>query len=242
MKRALVLAAGLGSRLRSISGGLPKPLVSFGGQPILAHNLRWLAQAGVAEVWINLHYGADVVRETIGDGSAFGLDIHYVYEPDLLGTAGALANISDAFEARMMVVYGDNVVRFDLDAFEREHQAAGAEISIALFDQSRHLHTGIAGGRVELAGGGRVNQFVEGAATAGLVNAGVYVVEPSVLDLIPTGKLVDFGRDVFPTMLSAGRVIHGRVIDEAGFCLGLDTPESYAVGEGLLRDGRIVLG
>ena len=77
----------------------------------------------------------------------------------------------------MMVVYGDNVVRFDLDAFEREHAQAGAEISIALFDQTRHQHTGIAGGRVELSPGGQVSRFVEGAATEGLVNAGVYVVD-----------------------------------------------------------------
>ena len=241
MDRALVLAAGLGTRLRSISGGLPKPLAPFGGEPILAHNLRWLADAGVREVWINLHFAADKVREAIGDGAAFGLAIHYVYEPELLGTAGALANIAGAFDRRMMVVYGDNVVRFDLDAFEREHAQAGAEISIALFDQTRHQHTGIAGGRVELSPGGQVSRFVEGAATEGLVNAGVYVVEPAILDLIPTGRLVDFGRDVFPAMLNAGRVLHGRIIDDQGFCLGLDTPESYAVGERLLREGRIRL-
>lgn len=241
MDRALVLAAGLGTRLRSISGGLPKPLAPFGGDPILAHNLRWLAKAGVGEVWINLHYAADQVREAIGDGSAFGLAIHYVYEPELLGTAGALANIPEAFDRRMMVVYGDNVVRFDLAAFEREHAGAGAEVSIALFDQAKHPHTGIAGGRVELQPTGQVSRFVEGAATDGLVNAGVYVVEPSILDLIPTGRLVDFGRDVFPAMLGAERVLKGRVIDDDGFCLGLDTPESYAVGEQLLREGRIRL-
>jgi NDP-sugar pyrophosphorylase family protein len=242
MDKALVLAAGMGSRIRSVAGDLPKPLMPFGDASILAHNLRWLAASGVREVWINLHFAADAIRAAIGDGAAFGLSVTYVYEPELLGTAGALANIAPAVEGAMLVVYGDNIVRCDLEALAARHRASGAETTIALFDQQRHAHTGIAGGRVELRADGRVNAFVEGAASSSsLVNAGVYVVEPSVLDLIPRGASVDFGRDVFPAMLTAGRALQGYVIDDAGFCLGLDTPESHAAGLRLLAEGRIAL-
>ena len=89
MRKALLLAAGLSSRIREVAGDLPKPLMPFAGAPVLAHNLRWLAGGGVREVWINLHYGAEQIRTAIGDGECFGLRTHYVHEPQLLGTAGA---------------------------------------------------------------------------------------------------------------------------------------------------------
>lgn len=242
MSKALLLAAGLGSRIRAVAGDLPKPLVPFDGQPIIAHNLRWLSRAGVTDVWINLHYQADMIRETLGDGSAFGLKTHYVFEPELLGTAGALANIAGEVDGPFLLVYGDNIVRCDLDALRGQHKARGAEATIALFDQDRHCHTGIAGGRVLIDTAGAVTGFVEGSTSGSpLVNAGVYALEPSILDLIPRGGLVDFGRDVFPAMLEKGRSLQAYVIEPGGFCLGLDTPESYAAGQALLNDGRIDL-
>jgi len=240
MDKALLLAAGLGSRIRSVAGDLPKPLMPFAGAPVLTHNLRWLARGGVREVWINLHYGADQIRAAIGDGAREGLSIHYVYEPRLLGTAGALANIAEAVTEPMLVVYGDSLVRFDLDALMWAHRSSGAEATIALFDRDRHPHTGIAGGRVRIDVKGRITAFVEGAgAESGLVNAGVYAVEPSLLGLIPPDQLVDFGRDVFPAMLGQGRALQGWIMEDDGYCLGLDTPESHAEGVRLLETGLV---
>jgi mannose-1-phosphate guanylyltransferase len=242
--KALLLAAGLGSRIRSIAGDAPKPLLPFGGAPILAHNLRWLAAGGVGEVWINLHYGADAIRAAIGDGSRFGLTVTYVYEPELLGTAGALGNIRQAFDAPMLVVYGDNVVRCDLAALLQQRRDTKAEATVALFDRDRHAHTGIAGGRVVIDADHNIVSFLEGVGDASvepLVNAGVYAVAPSILDLIPAHGLVDFGRDVFPAMLAQGRTLNAFVMDEAGFCLGLDTPQSYEAGVRLLAEGRVAL-
>ncbi|MCI3132679.1 nucleotidyltransferase family protein [Phenylobacterium aquaticum] len=240
--KALVLAAGLGSRIRGVAGDKPKPLLRFGDRSILAHNLRWLAASGVTEVWINLHYGAQMIREEIGDGAAFRLRIRYVYEPELLGTAGALGNIAEALTETMLVVYGDSVVRFDLAALLAAHRGAGAEATVALFDQERHFNTGIAGGRVRIDAEGAITEFVEGVnagALSSLVNAGVYAVEPAILDLIPQGAFADFGRDVFPAMLAGHRPLRGHVLDAQGYCLGLDTPESYAAGQKLLAEGRL---
>jgi mannose-1-phosphate guanylyltransferase len=240
MDKALVLAAGLGSRIRSVAGDLPKPLMPFAGAPVLAHNLRWLAAAGVREVWINLHYGADQIRATIGDGESFGLSIHYVFEPELLGTAGALANIAEAVTEPMLVVYGDSLVHCGLDALADAHQSSHAEATVALYDRGRHAHTGIAGGRVRIDDANWITAFVEGVGcSSGLVNAGVYLVEPSILTLIPRGQFADFGRDVFPAMLGHGRALQGWVMEEAGYCLGLDTPESHAAGVRLLETGRV---
>ena len=240
MDKALVLAAGLGSRIRPVAGDLPKPLMPFAGAPVLAHNLRWLAAGAVREVWINLHYGADQIRAAIGDGERYGLSVHYVYEPELLGTAGALANIGEAVTETMLVVYGDSLVHCDLEALKAAHRAAHAEATVALYDRDRHPHTGIAGGRVRIDDAGWITAFVEGVGCAsGLVNAGVYAVEPSILDLIPRGQLVDFGRDVFPAMLGQGHALRGWVMEDEGYCLGLDTPESHAAGVRLLETGRV---
>ena len=244
MTKALVLAAGLGSRIRDVAGGLPKPLMPFGGAPILAHNLRWLAASGVDHVWINLHYGADLIRTQIGEGSGFGRGIEYEYEPELLGTAGALANIAEVVTETMLVVYGDSVVRFDLGQLLSTHLKARAEATLALYDRDHHLNTGIAGGRVRIAQDGTITAFVEGPEAAGLsslVNAGVYAVEPSILNLISRTGLVDFGRDVFPAMLANGRPLQSHLMNEQGFCLGLDTPESHAAGQALLAQGRLVV-
>ena len=240
MDKALVLAAGLGSRIRSVAGDLPKPLMPFAGAPVLAHNLRWLVQVGVREVWINLHYGADQIRAAVGDGESFGLSIHYVYEPELLGTAGALANIADAITGPMLVVYGDSLVRCDLDALSAAHRLSHAEATVALYDRDRHPHTGIAGGRVRIDDAGWITAFVEGVGcSSGLVNAGVYAVEPSILNLIPHGQFVDFGRDVFPAMLGRRHALRGWVMENEGYCLGFDTPESHAAGLRLLETGQV---
>jgi NDP-sugar pyrophosphorylase family protein len=242
--KALVLAAGVGSRIRSISGDLPKPLMPFAGTPILARNLRWLAFGGVRDIYVNLHHQADAIRAQIGDGSSLGVRVTYVYEPQLLGTAGALANIADlyGFSETMAVIYGDNVIKCDLAALQADHTAHKAECTIALFDQGKHSHTGIAGGRVVVDGAGDVSGFAEGAKSgSNLVNAGVYALEPSILDLIPRGALVDFGRDVFPAMLAAGRSLRAHVIEPDGYCLGLDTPEAYHTGIDLVQSGKVRL-
>jgi len=137
-------------------------------------------------------------------------------------------------------VYGDSLIRCDIGALANAHRRSRAEATVALFDRDQHPHTGIAGGRVRLNASGAITAFAEGAGSAaGLVNAGVYVVEPSILDLIPRGRLVDFGRDVFPAMLSRHRPLFGWVMEEAGYCLGLDTPESHAEGLRLLETGQV---
>lgn len=236
---ALVLAAGAGSRLASAAGGRPKPLVEIAGAPVLAHNLRWLAQAGVRRVWINLHHRPDAVRKTIGDGSACGLSVSYLFEPALLGTSGAALNLPEQWHDPLLVVYGDNLVRFSLDAFRAFHRSHGDPVSIALFDPGTHPHTGMAGGRVTLGAGARIESFTEGGAARGgpLVNTGVYLLAPSVRTAIPGDAPSDFARDVFPALLARGVPMRGHVID--GFCLGLDTPAAYSRARAMVDRGEV---
>lgn len=238
---ALVLAAGKSTRISSRSGGLPKPLLAFGGRRLIEWNLAWLRGAGVRRAWVNLHYRPEAVRTALGDGTAHGVELSYSHEPELLGTAGAWRHLGPHWGRTTLLLYGDNVSRFSLERFLHAHRATDALATVALFDPSLHANTGIAGGHAVLSEDGRITAFREGAPPRpGLpeyVNAGAYLLERELLERIPPG-FQDFGRDIFPLLLETGR-LRGHLIEETGFCLGLDTPESFAAAERLLEAGRL---
>jgi NDP-sugar pyrophosphorylase family protein len=231
---ALVLAAGQGSRLRGHRPE-PKPLVPFGPRRIIEWNLHWLVAHGLTRIWINLHHDAGRIRAELGDGSRFGSTLNYSEEPSLLGTAGAWKKLEGEWTGTSVVVYGDNVLRFDLEALLHRHAAGDAPATVAVYDPERTLNTGIAGGRAHVRDG-RVVEFVEGGAV-GLVNAGVYALEPGVAAMIGAG-FRDFGRDVLPRLAAAGQIA-AHVLEEGSMCLGLDTPESYERGLEMLRCGDV---
>ncbi len=243
----MVLAAGRGSRLGAAAGALPKPLIPIAGSSPVAWNLTWLAAAGARQVWINLHHRGQRIRAALGDGGTFGLSIRYSEEERLLGTAGGWARVAAAHPGlRWLVLYGDNLMRFDLTGLFATHERArglGGLATIAVFDPARHRNTGIAGGRAVLAPDGRVGRSVEGAAAGevrgGLVNAGAYVLEPQVLGEVDMrlGE-VDFGRHVLPRLAAAGRLF-GHVLEPAGFCLGVDTVESLEKARAMLATAEV---
>lgn len=239
--KALVLAAGKSTRITSVSGGHPKPLIRIEGETILGRNLMWLAGEGVRNIWINVHYRPEEIQEAVGDGSRFGVSVRYVHEPKLLGTAGAVRNLAAEWKETFLVVYGDSLVRLDLRAMFRMHRVRRAVATVALFDRRKHPHTAIAGGLVDMAPDGRILAFTEGTSDSArpLVNAGVYLLEPEVTADIPQGQVYDFGWDLFPNLLAAGRSLYGHVLD--GYCLGVDTPESYREALRLIQTGEVVL-
>lgn len=278
----LVLAAGKSTRITPLANGQPKPLLRIVGRSLLEWNLLWLADHGVATVWVNLHYRPEAITGALGDGERLGVRVRYSPEPELLGTAGAWRRLEKEWTGTSLVIYGDNLMRFDLRAFLAAHRAREALATIALFDVARHSHTGSGGGHVRLDARGRVSEFVERRVEAGpdseapgstaryagmqtapappgrgteatspagtgatteerreFINAGAYLLEPAALDWIPPG-FQDFGCDVFPRAVSSG-FVYGHVIEEGGFCLGLDTPERFAAAERRVAAGEVAL-
>jgi NDP-sugar pyrophosphorylase family protein len=236
VKTAVVLAAGMGTRIRNFSGNRPKPLLEIGGKSILARNLGFLARNGFKHVWINLHYEGESIQQSIGDGSRFGLKVSYAWETTILGTAGALLNIGTDLESNtFLVLYGDNLIECDLDKMIQVHRNLKPQATLAVFDQKNVPNTGLAGGRVRLNKNGYVSDFVEGAddSTAPFVNAGLYILEPSILSHIPQEKYCDFGRDIFPLMLKRGESLAAYPI--SGHCFGVDTPEAFKFAEEYFR-------
>lgn len=195
--KAMLLAAGEGSRLRPLTDEVPKPMVPIAGRPILEHNVRLLARHGVRDITINLHHKGDVIRRHFGDGAAWGVSIRYVEEPSLLGTAGGVKNALRDVDGTFLVAYGDNLSTIDLTRMLRAHRERGAAATMALFHREHVLASGIVG----LDEQDRVTRFLEkpkpDQVFSHWVNAGYLALEPSVLARIPAG-VSDFGRDVLP--------------------------------------------
>ena len=230
--KTLLLAAGKSTRIASITQGHPKPLIQIEGETVLHRNLRWLALQGVRDIIINLHFKPEEIRAATQSGSALGLNIRYSDEPEILGTAGAVANLAHEWTDTFLVVYGDSLLNIDLPRFLAFHRDRKSLLSIALFDRTIHPHTGIYGGSVELSPDAKITAFHEGGTTpargdtlnAPIVNAGVYLLEPEIVRMIPK-RFCDFGKEIFPNLLSEGIPLYGHFI--TGYCLGIDTPESY---------------
>jgi NDP-sugar pyrophosphorylase family protein len=223
--KAVILAAGKGERLKELTAELPKPMIRFDGKPILQHNIELCVSHGVCDLFINTHYRADAITSYFENGAAFGAAIEYSYEPDLLGTAGALANFrqrlgSDPF----YIIYGDNFSRYDLDLLRQVGEQHDAIAVIAFHYREDVSHSGVA----EFGDGGRIRRFIEkpkdGETESRWVNAGIYYLSPRIFDHIPEG-VSDFGRDIFPALLDKGIPIYG--VCEETDVRAFDTIEMY---------------
>lgn len=226
--KALILAAGKSTRIASSVPSKPKPLIEVDGKPVLIHNLELLKKHGIVDVWINLHYEPDQIRAAVGDGSRWGVSVRYSEEKDILGTAGAVKKLDHELDgAPFWVLYGDNYTDCDLGQMAAFHAKAQSDATIAAFDFDRNPNSRIAGGKMECGADGRVRQFLEGekadSSASRLVNAGIYLLEPSLLDQFPSG-FSDFGKDLFPALLKKQKKIYAYTM--SGFCFAIDTPEA----------------
>ena len=233
--RAMMLAAGEGTRLRPLTARVPKCMVRLGGKPLLEYGIRWLRRHGITNLAINLHHLPQTVTEYFGDGARWGVHITYSFEEAPLGTAGGVKHMASFFEGPFFVWYGDNLSTCRLDRLWEHHRTHGGAATLALHHREDPTHGGI----VELDGRDRITRFLEKPTASEIfsrwVNAGIYVLEPTVLDAIPAGQVVDFGRDVFPTLLTAGGALYGYRMSESEGLWWIDRPEDLHRVESLWR-------
>jgi mannose-1-phosphate guanylyltransferase len=225
--QALILAGGLGTRLRSVIGSeLPKSMATFGGRPFLEYLVLQLRRDGFRDVWLLTGHGAEVVETYFGTGDALGVRLRYSTEPVPLGTAGALRHILPQLDGeRFLVSNGDSFLAAHLGALVDAHLAslpvrAAATIALVRRDDASRF------GAVALAADGAVTAFREKDPTPapGLVSAGIYVVERALLESIPTGRPVSLEREIWPVLLD-GR-LRGVVMD--GPFTDMGVPDAYA--------------
>lgn len=240
IRRAIVLAAGEGTRLRPLTLSRPKALVPVGGVPVLDHILAHLSHHGVREAAINLFYLPEAITSFVGDGRRWGLDVRYLHEPRLLGSGGTLRALANLLDEPFYLVYGDVVTDADLAALAEEHEARRAALTCLLHHVPDPENKGIAA----LAPDGRIRRFVEkpprGQEPGDLAAAGVYVVGPAVVSVVPERTPCDFGGDVVPAALAAGLPVYGSV-QPAAYILDIGSPAALAAGDADAAAGRVRL-
>jgi mannose-1-phosphate guanylyltransferase/phosphomannomutase len=222
--KAVVLAGGKGTRLRPLTYTKPKPLLPLAGEPAILRLVRKLACEGIDDIIVTTNYFAKLLRTTLGDGSGCGIRIHHVEERTPLGTAGSVKNSESLIDETFAVIQGDNQFEFRIDEIVEAHRKLGAMATMALVRVENPSEYGI----VELSDG-RVTRFLEKPSPqecfSDLINAGIYVIEPDALELIPAGKPFDFSRDLFPRMIKSGIVLAGSPV--GGFWVDVGDPRSY---------------
>ncbi|MFA5804223.1 MAG: nucleotidyltransferase family protein [Melioribacteraceae bacterium] len=243
--KAIILAAGKGERLVEITKQTPKPMIKYNGKPILQYNIEMCKKYGVDEIYINLHHLAEMITEYFGNGEKFGVTVKYSYEDKLLGTSGAVKKISKEFwssevsnspglpalnsqspsvSESFFVLYGDQFSEFNLNLLIKKYNENDCIASIAFHYREDVSHSGIAEFDVD----GRIERFIEkpkeGESDSHWVNAGIYYLNPRILEYIPEG-FSDFGRQIFPKLLKKNLPLYG--VCERKEVKIFDTPEMY---------------
>jgi mannose-1-phosphate guanylyltransferase/phosphomannomutase len=219
------MAGGEGTRLRPLTLGQPKPMLPVANRPLMEHVLDLLRTHGFDDVTVTVAFRAEDLRSHFGDGEDFGVRLRWAIESVPLGTAGSIRNAMAALDEPFLVISGDVVTDIDLSAVVDFHRRRGAEVTVALQEQTNPLDFGM----VIVGGDGAVERFVEkptwGQVLGDTVNTGIYVLEPSVLGRIPPDRPVDFAGEVFPQLLADGRAVFGCRV--TGYWEDVGTLESY---------------
>jgi len=210
--KVMVLAAGLGTRLRPLTDLISKPMAPIVNKPVMEHIIELLAKYGFTEIVCNLHWYPEDIKNYFGDGSKWGVSIAYSYEDKLLGTAGGVKNVEDFFEERtFLVISGDALTDIDLESlieFHKEKSCISTIVLTRVEDTSQY-------GVVLLDKDNKIYGFQEkplgGEAESSLANSGIYVFEPKILKYVPEGKFYDFGKNLFPDLLKKKISYYGYV-------------------------------
>jgi mannose-1-phosphate guanylyltransferase/phosphomannomutase len=218
-----ILAGGKGTRMSGYSD-TPKVLLPINGRPILVQQLEWLKSYGFNEVFLCLGHQADLIEKQLGDGSEFGIKIHYRVETEARGTAGAAADIAAEIEDSLLVVYGDLFVSLDCTKLLAFHSGHDGLATLVVRHTDHPEDSDIA----ELDPNGRVvgvGRLADGKVSGDIGCAAVWVIRRALLEDIPRSGIIDFARDVFPAVARRGGKIMAYKTDEKVMDVG--TPKRY---------------
>ncbi len=238
--QAVVLVGGEGTRLRPLTLETPKPMVPIMNMPFLERTLRRLKAAGIEDVILPAGYLPEAITSFFGDGSELGLRLRYVIEEVPLGTAGALKNVAQYIDGPFFVLNGDVLTSLDLRAMLDYHRRKGGIGTLHLI----RVDDPSAFGCVVHDAGGRIERFVEkpprGEEPTNEVNAGTYLLEREVLDLIPAGRPVSIERETFPALIAGARPLYAFTTDD--YWMDLGRPDTYLDAHRHVFDGTMPLG
>jgi NDP-sugar pyrophosphorylase family protein len=239
--QALILAGGQGTRLRPLTNNIPKPIVPIGNEPFLLRQIQSLKNAGVTDIILSTGYQPSAIENTLGDGSRYGVKLKYLVELTPMGTAGAYKFAEKHLKTTTLVLNGDILSDIDFKEVAAHHRNFSAAATIVL--------TGVenpsAYGLVEVGKNNRVLRFLEKPkadeikkTNVNTINAGIYILEPSILNLIPKGENHSFEYQLFPTLLEKKEKFHAFIAKD-NYWLDIGTPERYLQAHRDLMLGRI---
>ena len=236
--QALILAGGKGTRLRPLTVYTPKPVVPICNRPFLLYQIDKLRRAGVTDITLSHSYQPHKIEEKLGDGSEFGVNLGYTVEPQPMGTAGAYRFAADLIREPTVVFNGDIVTDLDLRAVIRQHNDRKAVATVVLAPVENPSVYGV----VETEEDGRVKSFSEkpraDEVSVNTINAGTYILDPQVLDMIPEGESYSFEYDLFPELLRRGERFYAYVPEDA-YWLDIGAPARYLQVHQDILAGRV---
>jgi mannose-1-phosphate guanylyltransferase/phosphomannomutase len=237
--KAMVMSAGIGTRLRPLTYNIPKPMFPIVNKPVLEHVLELLRKHNIKEVVVNLHAHQAMIRNYFGDGSRLGMKINYSEEKKLMGTAGGVKKVEHFFDDTFLVMSGDgltNINLTDVINFHRKRRAFGTMVL-------KRIDTRFEYGIALTKRGGQIKQFVEkpnwSSVFSNTVNTGIYVFRPEIFRYIPKAKFYDFARDVWPKLLKRGERIFGYETEE--YWCDIGNLLEYRRGQNDALEGKIKL-
>ncbi len=233
--QAVILVGGEGTRLRPLTSTVPKPVVPLVDRPFISFMLEWLYAHGIDDVIMSCGFLATSVRNVLGDGSAYGIKLRFVEEPDPRGTAGALKFAESLLDERFLMLNGDVLTDIDLTEQIAQHERTGAKATLALVP----VEDPSAYGLVHLEDDHAVREFVEKPSSdridTNLISAGAYVLERSILELVPSDRNVSIEREVWPRLVGEG--LYG--FPSQSYWLDIGTPARYLQGTFDILEGNV---
>ncbi|MGD0339437.1 MAG: DUF4954 family protein [Bacteroidota bacterium] len=211
--KAVIMAGGFGTRLRPLTCNIPKPIVPVMNKPMMQHIIELLHSHGITDLVATLFYQPEVITRYFGDGSKFGVSLRYVKAEADYGTAGSVRNASPLLNDRFVIISGDVLTDCDLTEAIRFHEERKARATLVLTRVKNPLQYGV----VITNKRGKITRFLEkpswGEVFSDTVNTGIYILEPSVMELIPTKEDFDFSKNLFPFMMEQDLGLYGYISD-----------------------------
>jgi len=238
--KAMILAAGLGTRLRPLTNTIPKPLLPIAGTPLIVWNLLLLKRHGFQDVVINLHHLGPMIEQAVGTGSRFGMRITYSREPVILGTGGGIKQAEPNFSGTpVLILNGDTLVEIDLETLWTFHRQRNAAATLVLRSDPDAARWGL----VEVGEDNRIVRITgrglsEPTLTQPRMFAGIHILHPRLLREIPKGKASSI-IDAYVSGIQRNETVLGY--DHQGYWSDIGTPERYGQAEHDAREGRIDL-
>ncbi len=238
--KAVVMAGGEGTRLRPLTSLRPKPMVPIVNQPVMEHIIGLVKHHGITDVVATLAFMPKVIEDYFGDGEEWALNISYALEETPLGTAGSVKNAESLIgDETFVVISGDALTDIDLTEVIRFHKEKGGLVTIVLKSMPDPLEFGV----VITAEDGRIERFLEkptwGQVFSDTINTGIYVIEPEVLEHIPSGQPYDFSSQLFPDLMEKGHDLYGCIVD--GYWCDVGSLESYMEVHRDILDGKAMI-